>query len=477
MSEQIFEDITQPRRQHPVASITNVLRTLRELLIPIIIVLIVGGGGESRLMDPLSILILISILFVFGVLNWMRYTYRIEEDELRIEYGVFVRKKLFIPKERIQVIDISSGVVQRMFGLVQVQVQTAGSSSREAKLSAVTIEQAKKLKELLLPENAPEAIDEEASPKKDPDFALSTKRLFIAASTSSSFGVAFSIIGYFFSQLDQFVDDEMMANYIEDAVMQSSTVIIIYGIIAAVIFAWILALLGTLSRYSRFSVKKRKDELVITRGLFERKNITVPFDRVQAVRIVEGILRQPLGYATIFVENAGYGDEGGESTILMPLIKKSEIPAFLQELLPEFCEPDLELEKAPLRSLPRFIIRLCIPVAIITAGFHIALGNAEWLLLLFLPAIFLAYLRYLDTGAGVSNGKLILQFRNLARTRGITKKARVQAATESASWFQRRRSLASFSATVASGKGGRSFRTENLDEEASSKLLSWVSPQ
>ena len=97
---------------------------------------------------------MIIILLVWGVLSWLRFSYRIEDNQLVIEHGVVMRQKIYIAKDRIQVIDISSGVVQRLFGLVEVQVKTAGSSSKEAKISAVTREVARELREKLRTENA-----------------------------------------------------------------------------------------------------------------------------------------------------------------------------------------------------------------------------------------------------------------------------------------------------------------------------------
>lgn len=53
--------------------------------------------------------------------------------------------------ERIQTIDSSEGIIQRIFGLVKVQVETAGGTTEaEAIFTAVTKEEAGLLKEELL---------------------------------------------------------------------------------------------------------------------------------------------------------------------------------------------------------------------------------------------------------------------------------------------------------------------------------------
>ena len=56
-----------------------------------------------------------------------------------------------------------------------------------------------------------------------------------------------------------------------------------------------------------FTVELDKEDLVITRGLIEKKRVTVPLNRVQSVRIIENPFRQLFGYANVVIDNAGGG--------------------------------------------------------------------------------------------------------------------------------------------------------------------------
>src|SRR5699024_4343053 len=116
--------MSEARRQHPVAAITNVLKTVRDNIITILIVLFVGGGGDV-LFNLYILLGLLVFLLIAGVVGWWRFTYEVVDGELRIEKGIFVRKKIYMRRERIQVIDISAGIVQRVFGLVAIKVKSA----------------------------------------------------------------------------------------------------------------------------------------------------------------------------------------------------------------------------------------------------------------------------------------------------------------------------------------------------------------
>src|SRR5690606_18797558 len=117
----------------------------------------------------------------------------------RIEQGVFLRKKRYIPFERIQSISISQGIVQRIFGLVKLNVETAGGGlgETEAELTAITREEAKRIENIInltkkgiLEENeasssgltAEEQVQEE---EKKPNiiFSMDLREVFLVALT------------------------------------------------------------------------------------------------------------------------------------------------------------------------------------------------------------------------------------------------------------------------------------------------------
>ncbi|HLR33043.1 MAG TPA: PH domain-containing protein, partial [Fodinibius sp.] len=328
--------MSDPQRQHPVAAITKALDVIRDNFITILIVLFIGGGDQDILL-VYWILGIIVFLLVWGAISWYRFSFEASEGELRIEQGVLIRKKLYLTSDRIQVIDISSGVVQRLFGLVAVEIKTAGSSSKEAKISALSREKAEALKAKLRRVTDVKEEPGSADETSHKTYTLATRDLLIAATTSGRMGVALSLVGAGFSQIDQFLSDEQMYRFIETNMPQSTSVsLIVMSIIAVVIISWVFSFLSTLVAHYDFEVVVSKKELVISRGLFERTQLTIPFNRIQAVQIREELMRQPFGYASLVVESAGYGERQGNSTTLFPLIRRKEMYAFLEEVLPEY---------------------------------------------------------------------------------------------------------------------------------------------
>src|SRR5690606_23775719 len=133
------------------------------------------------------------------------------------------------------------------------------------------------------------------------------------------------------------------------------------GFIAALVvlgflLAFVASVIAEVARFGGFSVTRSGDQLVIRRGLFERREISVSLERIQAIRIVEGLLRQPLGYASLIVETAGHAEERGQSTQLHPFLHRSQWLSLLGALTPEHAVAP-ELERPPRRALRRFATR------------------------------------------------------------------------------------------------------------------------
>lgn len=477
--------MSEPARQHPVAALAKVVDIVRQNFITILIVLLAGGASEEAFFNLAGIGGVAVVLLVWGILDWLRFTYQVEDGELRVSQGIFVRKQLFLSPERIQVIDITQGPVQRLFGLVELEVKTAGSSSKEAKISALSREKALELQDILreaaararpVAEEQQEGASAEGEPKEAfPVRGLRMKDLLVAASTSGRFGIALSIVGTVFSQVDQVVPEEQMLEYARQLVpAMASANLILFSVLAVVAVSWLLAFLGTIIKFYGFQVKMREDELVISRGLLERKQMTVPFNRIQAIQIKEGVLRQLLGYASLHLESAGYGDQSGNSATLFPLIRRDEVDSFIAEVVPEYLS-DAPRERPPFIALRRYLLRMTwfsLPL-ILPAWWWIPYGEWAWLLLP--PAWLLGWAQYRTAGVGTDDGTMVLCSRLLGKNTAIVRKYRVQAAELKQNPFQSRHNLVNLQVTVASGSQGASFRVRELSRGTGMKFWEWTS--
>ena len=87
---------------------------------------------------------------VFGTASWLRTTFWIESDELRVDTGVVSRQSRRIRIDRLQGVDIVQPFVARLFGLAELRMDVAGGNSREGSLAYLTLSEARRLRDLLL---------------------------------------------------------------------------------------------------------------------------------------------------------------------------------------------------------------------------------------------------------------------------------------------------------------------------------------
>ena len=345
----------QPRRLHWVAAVVTALRALPQLVPFLVVVVLSRGGGEGALWPLAMALVMLPVSLLLGFVRWWRFRYWVEAGELRVVQGLLVRRRAFLPRERVQAFDVSAGVIQRVFGLVRVQVKSAAAGS-QAELSAVTRAEAERLRVELGQAREPHQTTQ---PSQDARFAMTPGQLLLAASTSGQIGVILSGVAWVYVQVDDIVRQKSIA-YLEHAELSgslssTSPVLIAALVFAGLIVAWLLSVIGAIVRYGGFSVERQGKDLLIRRGLLERREIAIPVDRVQAIRIVESLPRQPLGYGAIFLESAGHAEERGMSTFLHPCVHQSAWVPMLQALLPEFAVEPV-MQRPPRRALIRFLL-------------------------------------------------------------------------------------------------------------------------
>lgn len=110
-------------------------------------------------------LIFVAAIFVSAYLwakwTYNNYKYQITEEGVKIEKGVIWKHYVTIPFERIQNVDIYRGILARLLGLSDLQIQTAGLSATygrwgisgggtEGRLPGLGIKDAEDLREELI---------------------------------------------------------------------------------------------------------------------------------------------------------------------------------------------------------------------------------------------------------------------------------------------------------------------------------------
>jgi len=470
--------MSNARRLHPAAIFFNLIKSLREMIF-LFILGFITFRDQGFFYFIMVVLFIVLLMIIIQTIAWYRFTYSVEEDELRIEYGILIRRKRFISKHRIQSIDLTAGVVHRIFKLVKVQIETAGSNAdSEGSLSAVTLEEGERLRNELKEKYVEDEAGTATEEKKEPSFTITFKRLFLAGSTSSSIGIILAFFLVAFSEMEQFIPDEVYSNAL-GWIIGLSVIFLVIFIIFVLVILWLLGIAGTMIKYGNFTITNRNNELFITRGLLEKKQITIPLKRIQAIGIQESMLRQPLGYATIFAEVAGGSQERGEdfSTVLFPIIKKSEIEHFLQEILPEYAEQPEEWQTLPKKAGKYYLFRSMLPFLFIGAAIMYFFPSFSWIaIILFMISFVLGWLRYKDGGFALNGNRLLVRYRTFSKISMIIYHRRIQAFEKKQHLMHRREELATMELSIIGKFGaGKHYRLKEMKAMDTDELSDWYS--
>jgi putative membrane protein len=297
----------EARRLHRAAISVYVLATLRDAALPLVIVLLLSvfrGGLEagSLLNGAIFGAIGVTGAAVMGWWRWDNTRWWVDTSGIHKRSGMVTTKQTDIPWNRIQALDLQQGIAQRWFNVHAVHVQTGGGGAEgEIVLEAIWDEELDGLRELVAMRGGRvERVDTEGR-------RLSGATLVVAALTAGQIGVILPVLAGA-AQLAQNVLGD-------DAEREAVRLVPDTGdewlLAAAVLLgaAWLLSFAGAVVAFAGFSVTRDEERLRIRRGLFEHREATIPVDRVRAVVVVEGLLRQPFGLAALRMEVIGHAKE------------------------------------------------------------------------------------------------------------------------------------------------------------------------
>jgi putative membrane protein len=134
------------RPLHVAAVGAEALSGLRGIAIPLVVLAFVGGGGADRAL--LFALLGTTWAIAAAFVSWRTTRWAFGDGEVRLRRGVFSERITSVPFDRVQSIDTVRGPVQRLFGVVELHVQSAGGGAGgEIVLKAVTPRDAEALRE------------------------------------------------------------------------------------------------------------------------------------------------------------------------------------------------------------------------------------------------------------------------------------------------------------------------------------------
>jgi putative membrane protein len=449
----------------------------------IAIAFVARGGIDIPGVGPAGPIVLVAIagaaalaLIGYETAYVRRFTYDLGGDTLDIESGVVSRRSREIPLRRIQNVDISRNVVQRLLGIAVVSFETAGGGDTEARLRFVSFEEAKRLQSALgRLKRAAEEDDaaggedadgpDPAAPgagdrptRRRPDappvtelFALDRTELALVGALSIDFrvpGVLFLIVST--------VGSTVVPTYLR----ATSGVALVLGgavvLVGVALLSWVVGAAAAVAQYYDFRLVRSGDELQYERGLLQRYDGSIPFDKIQTLTVADNPLKRYFDYATLYIETAGYAPGSGGSSrgseAAVPLAERDRVLALIEELEPV---GEVTFRRPPKRARRRYLVRYLLVVGVLTgiaysADLLVPLPVPPWSPAVLTPlAIWFAHATWRHRGVWLGDHHVVTRNGVLRRRTKIVPYYRIQTVIDSRTVFQRRLGLATVTVDTA----------------------------
>ena len=436
------------------------------------------AAGHARRLWPVAIAVLAGrrlwllgvgavVLLAWTTLEWLRSTYRVEGGALRLEEGVLARKLRVIPFDRIQQVDLVRKPLHRLLGVATLRVDTAGGGgAAEVDLEVVRLREAQALRSRLLRARAGAAAGgeeataaAEAAPPERALLRLSVGEVMLAGITGTRAAAVLVVLGPLSQLADWFpsLSDWLLRRFNPESVAPTTpAAVLAVAVLAVAVWLGLAAASSVVTDFG-FTLATAAGDLVVRRGLLERREAVMPTARLQVVRVDESLLRRALGLASIRIQSAGRsgGSDETASRLTIPILPRSEVNRVLGELLPG-AAPLPALRTPPpaarRRAMRRGVV-MSAPLVLAVAAVLWALSRpaAPTALLLVPLAVLGGLAAYRSLGHARRDGFLYARQGAAIRVTAVVPVAKAQSGSVRSSVFQRRAGLATLHVDVAGG--------------------------
>lgn len=369
------------------------------------IVRTVGGNVAKDLPGVIAIAsAIVALSVVSSVITWRTRTWELTDAGIMLRSGLVTSKQLQVPYEHIHTVNMSSSLVERVLGLMTLDLDTgAASSEGEAtRIRGLHAGMAEALREELFrrkaavladqgldartaAETSAEADDEApmAAPAPSPDacYTLTTAQLVFAALTEARVVAQAAAFLILIVQGINLLQESALVNLSDVAgdiavlpvalLVGAAVLLLALALVVGFAVSFVMSLIG----YAGYRAERAGGLISVERGLLSRTSHTVALERIQSISIRQGLIRQLIGYAEVrasVVGAVGSSDEmsTADGVVLHPFIRLTEVDAFLASIAPDFSAVETvetgrvcfdssseELEEIGLVRLPRAAAR------------------------------------------------------------------------------------------------------------------------
>lgn len=470
--EEIQNKFSTPQRQSRVAIGIILIKFLRMTIRsfwPILIGFFLGDRTSDSFGAIIGYIALGFAAFnlIGSVLTYFRFYFHIEDGAVLIDKGIIKRTKTNIPFERIQTINFKQNLLHQIFGVVSLEIDTAGAKKSELTIDALNKEDAEELRSFILKEKAQivtpnsESEENEALVEEEETTVLhlSVPDLFkvgISQNHLKSMGILFAFV---FSTLNEYTEDvpELIADQLsgyDEVIVNSGWIMFLISVIVVGIISFAYSLITTVLGNYDLKLSIRQGGLKLVKGLLNREEISVNKKKVQIVSWSDNPIRMLFSMFTMQIEQASSAEADQlKSKIKVPGSYQVQVDSVVKAVFPEeFYRPEEKHTVSKLLKYRLFFFIGILPVIIGGGISYFYIDLQALYFLLWTVFIWFTVSAYYRKRSFEVNDELL---RNNRGTFGhiyeLIQLYKVQSVEIKQSWYQRRKKVATIVLSTAAG--------------------------
>lgn len=318
--------------------------------------------GKILLVTLAALVVFSGIMLLYCAFKW-RHTYvSVQEDALNYESGKFIKKRVTIPFEQINTIDMGRNIFEKLVGTCRLKIDTGAYSNAQDKNQpemnlVFNLSEAYNIRRYIM--SRTESYDTPAAMRGmarqgalgEPQWAVRAGAgdFILYGLTSSSVWKLFWLLVLGVCVLAE-VSTAVLGRAAEAALPWLKAILgeveqlgawkALAGMLAAYLVMSLVSDLFTVLwaavRFFDFRVMRQGRNVVVRYGLFTEKNYTLQVRNIHALVIKQNLFQQMLGRCSVEAVCMGFGDEKTETELLFPIIRKKELNNVLRMVLPEY---------------------------------------------------------------------------------------------------------------------------------------------
>ncbi|MEZ4909841.1 MAG: PH domain-containing protein [Saprospiraceae bacterium] len=303
-------DFSVPTRQSYVAIISILWRSVSLIfrqLLPIFVVLVIGKGGQSNSYILISAILISVLASIYAIINYYRTYFFLSEKELMLYTGVFTTKKVSIPFEKIQSINFEQTLLLRIFDVVKLKIDTAGSDKQEFDFHALQKEKAVHLRNIILSVKSNEKvksssyeIDESLTVETQPTYItllhLDMVQLFKVGITQNHLKSGMLILVFFLWMYENLKDIGLDLDKYSDNFdgLGFNTRLLMTLFLVFLVISIIISLIQTIIKNYDLVFSRGQKGFKIVRGFFTQTEVSAMDHKIQYIAWNDNLLKRIL---------------------------------------------------------------------------------------------------------------------------------------------------------------------------------------